>query len=506
MDFDNEENINNNDENISDVNGTVVEPHPSANSNAKSDIYDSYEDDYDDGFSAEDVRVNDFGNVSDEDYDTENDKESMRAFYVIAITVMCVTLLIGGFIFAKNVFPDSLSFDDKANTGSSQVSKVEPSVDDADTDVDDNNSDTDNIVSTEENINPSDNSESDVPEKDDTISSVDGKTELSASEIYASCVNSVVGITTEGTTTNIFGQVSKNASSGTGIIYSSDGYILTNYHVIESGANYTVTLYDGTSYKAELVGYEASNDVALLKIDATGLSGAYMGDSDNICVGEDIIVIGNPLGELTYTLTRGVVSALNRVINTDANPKNMFQIDAAVNSGNSGGPAFDACGRVIGIVTAKYSASTVEGIGFCIPINDAINIAEELKTYGYIRGKAGMEICAQDSYLTYGRGWFNSYAIYGAQITYIKADGAAASAGMITKDMIVEANGVQITSVSDLQTVLKTYSVRDKLEIVAYHSDDGINYEKKTYVVTLGEYSPQNIPDNYSSDQYGEIL
>lgn len=447
---------------------------------------------------AEDVSVDSFGNVSDEDYDTENDKESMRVFYIIAITVICVVLLVAGVIFTKNKFPDLLSFDDDAETNKSEVSSVEPGVDNVDNNADNNS---DGIKDVSENVNTT------KPDADkNSTSAVDGENKLSASEIYESCVNSVVGITTEGTTTNIFGQVSKNASTGTGIIYTSDGYILTNYHVVETGATYNVTLYNGSSYKAELVGYEASNDIALLKIDAEGLASAFMGNSDGISVGEDIIVIGNPLGELTYTLTRGVVSALNRVINTDANPKNMFQIDAAVNSGNSGGPAFDAYGRVIGIVTAKYSADTVEGIGFCIPINDAINIAEELKNYGYIRGKAGLEICAQDSYLTYGRGWFNSYAIYGARITYLKKNGAAASSGMVVSDMIVEANGVQITSVSDLQAVLKTYAIGDKIELVAYHSDDGTNYEKKTYIINLGEYSPQNVPENFSSEKYGEIL
>jgi len=468
-------------------------------------------DDEDEDFAEEGVYTDGFGNVTDEDYDNEYDKSSMRVFYVIAVTAVCIFLLITGLIVADRYFPDFLNFGNR--NGDSHVGVV-PSLNNPDKENDKNNSndassDAENQTSKPTPIptSPTDDTivSEDVEEnKTDTL--VDGVTKLSVTEIYASCVDSVVGITTEGKTTNIFGQVSNNASSGTGIIYSSDGYVLTNYHVVESGSSHTVTLYNGRSYKAKLVGYEAANDIALLKIDATGLKNAVIGDSDKISVGEDIIVIGNPLGELTHTLTRGVVSALNRVINTDSNPKNMFQIDAAVNSGNSGGPAFDACGRVVGIVTAKYSSDTVEGIGFCIPINEAIRIADELKDHGYVRGKSGLEICATDSYLTYGNGWFSSYAIYGAKVTYIKGGGASDKAGMVATDMIVEANGTAISSVAELQNALKKCSIGDTIRIVAYHSDDGRNFDKKTYMVTLGEYSPLKVPSDYSAERYGSII
>lgn len=451
----------------------------------------------------EQVSPSGFGNVTDEEYDTERGKGSSRTFYIIAIIALCIFVLITTVIVLGRYFPDLISFGEPT-TGQSQGDSLIPSLNEPGEDKTENNDELSGI-NKNDNLqnNPSiedDKNNNPTPNADLVVENV---TKLSVTEIYASCVNSVVGITTEGTTTNIFGQVSKNASSGTGIIYSDDGYILTNYHVVESGSSHTVTLYSGKSYKAKLVGYEAANDVAVLKIDATGLSSAAMGNSDKISVGEDVIVIGNPLGELTYTLTRGVVSALNRVINTDANPKNMFQIDAAVNSGNSGGPAFDSYGRVIGIVTAKYSADTVEGIGFCIPINDAVSIAGELIDHGFIRGKAGIEICAMDSYLTYGNGWFGSHAIYGAKVTYVKQNGSAHAAGLMVTDMIVSVGGVEISSVSELQAELRKNAIGDKVEIVAYHSDDGRNFNQKTYIVKLGEWSPLNVPSDYSAEKYG---
>ncbi|MDD7772697.1 MAG: trypsin-like peptidase domain-containing protein, partial [Firmicutes bacterium] len=193
---------------------------------------------------------------------------------------------------------------------------------------------------------------------------------LTPSEIYSKYVNAVVGIANEGTTTNYFGQVSATASSGTGFIITEDGYILTNHHVVEGAKTLTVTLNDGTEYPATLVGSESAiSDVALLKIDATGLTTVDIGDSDSLQVGEEVCTIGNPLGELTNTLTVGYISAKDREINTDGTPINMMQTDAAINSGNSGGPLFDMNGNVVGITTAKYSGETnsgtvIEGLGF----------------------------------------------------------------------------------------------------------------------------------------------
>ena len=199
---------------------------------------------------------------------------------------------------------------------------------------------------------------------------------LNPSEIYNLATGQVVGIRTEVTVTNFFGMTSSGAVSGSGFIISDDGYILTNYHVVEDAYNgrfdIEVMTYDGTKYSASIVGVEPANDLAVLKIEAEGLNAAVFGDSDRLHVGDAVYAVGNPLGELEFSMSTGYVSALDRVINTQESESiNMFQIDAAVNEGNSGGPLYTSDGTVVGIVTAKYSSSGVEGLGFAIPINDA---------------------------------------------------------------------------------------------------------------------------------------
>ncbi len=323
-------------------------------------------------------------------------------------------------------------------------------------------------------------------------SSSTGKEALSVSEVYAQNVNSVAGITTKGKTTNIFGQQSTTASSGTGIVISANGYIATNYHVVEGGDSFSVALYDGTAYEAELVGYDAGNDVALLKIEAENLKPAVLGNSDEIVVGEDVVVIGNPLGELTYTLTRGVVSALNRAINTDGTPINMFQIDAAVNAGNSGGPAFDAVGNVIGMVTAKYADETVEGLGFCIPINDVVKIANELVEYGYVRGKAALEIAVEDAY---SHSFWGTTRVSGAYVSYIIEGGCADKAGLKEGCLINYVNNTAITSAEDMSTVLRSFSKGETVTLMGYYNNKTFEIE-----VILSEYSPELIPDGWSEN------
>ena len=204
-----------------------------------------------------------------------------------------------------------------------------------------------------------------------------GEGRMSYNAIYDQACEEVVGITTEVTYQNFFGMRTSGAVTGSGFILSEDGYILTNYHVIAYAAqgNYEVTviMHDGTRYPATVVGTEEGNDLAVLKIEASGLNPVTFADSADLRVGDEVHAVGNPLGELEFTMTNGHVSALDRVITTDESSEaiNMFQIDAAVNSGNSGGPIYDSLGRVVGVVTAKYSESGVEGIGFAIPINDA---------------------------------------------------------------------------------------------------------------------------------------
>ena len=295
---------------------------------------------------------------------------------------------------------------------------------------------------------------------------------LSAAQIYDRYVGSVVGIITEGTTTNIFGQQSEYAASGTGFVISTDGYIITNCHVVDGGSTFTVSFEDGRSYDGELIGADAANDVALLKIDETGLTPVVIGDSDAIRVGEDIIAIGNPLGELTFSLSKGVVSALNRVVTTDSDEANyMFQIDAAVNSGNSGGPVFNSFGQVIGVVTAKYADTGVEGLGFALPINDVMRIAAELNENGKLR-TVSFGITVSDMYYAEDE---SDADIVGAWVKEVTAGSCAETAGLRTGDIIVRLDSMRITCVNDLLAAKKRFAPDDEATLTVIR--DGAELE-----------------------------
>ena len=222
------------------------------------------------------------------------------------------------------------------------------------------------------------------------IQQIDSSKELTAAEVYAANVNSTVGIVTSAVTTNYWGFPTTSAAAGSGFILTEDGYILTNYHVVENSNSITVAMYNGDTYDAALIGYDESNDVAVLKIDAQGLSPVVLGDSDNLNVGDSVVAIGNPLGELTFSLTAGAVSALNRdVTMSSGSTQELIQTDCAINSGNSGGALFNLYGEVIGITNAKYSSSSsssasIDNIGFAIPINHVKNIITSIIEKGYI--------------------------------------------------------------------------------------------------------------------------
>jgi len=301
---------------------------------------------------------------------------------------------------------------------------------------------------------------------------------LPATEIYNIACSQVVGVTTEITYTSFFG-TSTAAVSGSGFIVSEDGYILTNYHVIEDaykgGYDITVLLYNNDSYSATIVGFEEDNDVAVLKIDAEGLNPVSIADSDSILVGETVYAVGNPLGELIFTMTTGSVSALNREI-TNTDPAtgakttiNMFQIDAAVNSGNSGGPVYNARGEVIGIVTAKYSDTGVEGLGFAIPINDAVSIASELIEKGYVGGKAYFGITVQTVSSSVAQ-YYNM--VVGAYIYALDPTSCAAEAGLQVGDIITKIDDTDIASSSDLISAKKGYRAGESARLTVYRSGE----------------------------------
>jgi serine protease Do len=281
---------------------------------------------------------------------------------------------------------------------------------------------------------------------------------MSPEDIYDMAVQQVVGVNTE-YATNAFGQSTSTAVSGSGFIISNDGYIVTNYHVVEiaeeNGLALTVILHDGTKYPAKIVGYEQDNDVAVIKIEATGLHAVTTGSNDAMKVGETVYAIGNPLGELDYTMTNGIVSALDRVIAVDESTSiNMFQIDAAVNSGNSGGPVYNSRGEVIGIVSAKYSSAGVEGLGFAIPIDDAINIVSELIENGYISGKPSMGITVRNvpnsAMQYYG-------LVEGALVEGVTPGSCADKAGIKVGDIITKLGDTVISSTDTLKLAKKNF-------------------------------------------------
>ena len=279
---------------------------------------------------------------------------------------------------------------------------------------------------------------------------------------------------------------SSSAVSGTGFIISSDGYILTNYHVIElaaqNGKDVDVILYDGTRYTASIVGYEKYNDVAVLKVDANGLKSVSFGDSDSISVGEVVYAVGNPLGELDFSMSTGYVSALDRAITSDESGVaiNMFQIDAAVNSGNSGGPVYDAAGEVIGIVTAKYASTGVEGLGFAIPINDAVSIANDLITKGYVTGKAYMGVTIDQRYNSLYSQYYNMPL--GAYVSSVESGSSAERAGVQAKDIITKLGDKDITGYTDLTSALHSFSAGETAEITVYRGGEDL-----TLTITFDE-------------------
>lgn len=300
---------------------------------------------------------------------------------------------------------------------------------------------------------------------------------MTPAQVYAKNVKSVVAIAANQVTTNAYGQISETASSGSGFVISQDGYIVTNYHVVEGATNLTVITYNGTEHAAKFIGGDEPNDLAVLKVEALNLQAATLGSSDDLIVGDQVVAIGNPLGELTSTLTVGYVSAKDRDINTSGALINMIQTDAAINPGNSGGPLFNMKGEVVGITTAKYSGTTssgasIEGIGFAIPLDDVLKKITDLKDKGFI--SAGyLGIMAQDSdpVLSY-------YGIpAGAFVVEVTPGFAAERAGIRAKDIIVSVGEHTVGGLNDLTSALQDYLPGETAVITVWRSGQLLKLE-----------------------------
>lgn len=311
--------------------------------------------------------------------------------------------------------------------------------------------------------------------------------ELTGSQIYNLALTQVVGVNSGRTTTNIFGQETSSVVSGSGFVISEDGYILTNYHVIEYADRYgydlSVMFSDGTEYAASIVGYDESNDVAVIKIDASGLNPVAFADSDSMSVGDTIYLVGNPLGELTYSMSSGIISATNRMIATDAATEiNMFQVDAAVNEGNSGGPVYNQYGEVLGIVTAKYTDTGVEGLGFAIPINDVLDMVTQLIENGYITGQAQLGVTVQTVTSSFSQ-YFS--VPDGAYVREVQSGSCAEKAGVLVSDIIVGVDDTTITSKEDLTSYLRQCEAGDTVTLKVHRSGQTIELS-----VTLDQKIP----------------
>ena len=307
---------------------------------------------------------------------------------------------------------------------------------------------------------------------------VDGSKQMTMSEVYASNVNSVVSINVSATT-NYFGQTVQTAASGTGFLITEDGYILTNHHVVSDASSVEVTLYNGESYDAKVIGSDEDYDIAVLKIDVTGATPVVLGDSSKLAIGESVAAVGNPLGELTFSMSTGIVSCVNRAINVDGTPFNMIQVDCSINPGNSGGPLFNSYGEVVGIVSAKYSSysnTTVEGIGFAIPINDVVSLVKDIMTNGYVTNKAYMGITPQTMTAQMAQ-QYRYDVTEGVFVCSVDPDSAAAKAGLKLGDVITKMDDKDIASYEDLVAAKKSYSAGDTVTLTVYREGKTIEVE-----------------------------
>ena len=342
-----------------------------------------------------------------------------------------------------------------------------------------------------------------------SVKSVDGQTLMTPAEVYAATVNSVVSINCSAVSTNIFGQRVQSASSGSGFVITQDGYIVTNQHVVSGASSVNVTLYNGDTYPATVVGGDSDYDVAVLKIEATGLQAVTLGKSADVNVGDTVMAIGNPLGELTFSMSQGIVSCCDRAINVDGTPFNMIQVDASINPGNSGGPLMNLYGEVVGIVSAKYSSysnTTVEGIGFAIPISDVQTIITDIMENGQVTDKAYMAIKA-GSMTEQMAAQYNIDVTQGVFVYAVEKGGAGEKAGLQLGDVITKLNDTDITSMSDLSMAKKGFKAGDTVTLTVWRGGQEITLsltfdEQPQTTGTEDDSSNQN---QGQQDSYGDL-
>ena len=314
--------------------------------------------------------------------------------------------------------------------------------------------------------------------------------ELTVSQIVDKNADAVVEILMSGTQQNMWGQLQLVQGAGSGVIIKEDGYIATNYHVIQGANKVEVTLHNGKSYTASIVGSDPANDIAVIKIDAKGLTTATVGDSSTVEVGDLAVAIGNPLGQLGGTATTGIISALDRTLDVEGTSLTLMQTDAAINGGNSGGGLFNSKGELIGIVESKASAVGVEGLAFALPINNVAPIINDfIENGGNVKAAdatpaVGVVISdvSEENAQYYG---LESAGVYIAQVTGENA----MKAGFQPEDRIVSFNGTKITNSNEFITLVRKCKVGDTVTIVV--SRKGQEIEIKTELEELQQQQPQ---------------
>ena len=303
---------------------------------------------------------------------------------------------------------------------------------------------------------------------------------MTVQEITAKAQDSVVEIKTESVQADAWMQQYVTEGAGSGVIIKSNGYIITNNHVIAGANKITVTTSDKKEYEAKLVGTDADTDVAVLKINASNLTAVTMGNSDQLNVGDLAVAIGNPLGELGGTVTAGIISALDRSISIDGKTMSLLQTDTSINPGNSGGGLFNQYGQLVGVVVAKSSGSDVEGLGFAIPINRAAEVASQLMKGGYVKGKPSTGMSYVDMSQQQGNnGFFGGGQQSAAGGVYIQevTGSNAKKAGFQQGDLVYSVDGKEIDNIDTLSSIITSHKVGDTVKYIVLR--DGQSKEIK---------------------------
>ncbi len=324
------------------------------------------------------------------------------------------------------------------------------------------------------------------------LETVDPDNYYTVKSVAKLAINSVVEITTETTATSYFMRQYITTGAGSGVIITEDGYIVTNDHVVAGASSIKVRLHDGSEYTAYLVGTDSQTDIAVIKIDKTGLAAAELGESGLLEVGDPVVAIGNPLGTLGGTVTEGIVSALERDILIDGKEMSLLQHSAPVNPGNSGGGLFNSSGQLVGVVNAKYSDTSYEGLGFAIPLATALPVVRDLMEYGYVRGRISFGASFVDIETQYYAMYYG-VPEYGVYVQSVSAGGDAAEAGIRSGDRIVSVGGTEVSSSEDITSALKRCAVGDTVTVaLKRYTRSGRTYsdEDITVEVTFTEYRP----------------